>query len=240
MNRMTIMNLQSSSGQYDIPTINNEYAKQQVITAIRSAWDKFSFIDCYGRIWINSDGCHTILRTTRDNALYLVGRLSDSEKFNANAMIFIKGPAICKILDEFCYSAGSLSRENYIRYSQCVYEAIKHSSKARELRAQNYERIRSQICGLKSKRIKQFNISNDELTGDLLFENAQFSHIRSVAAFPELSMQVNNGLIINQSTHEQITGLGISDEIELQEFCQRNGWSIDWLHPYREFLGAQS
>lgn len=238
MNWLAPQGLQSASSQYDIPNVSSPFVQQQTINAIRSAWDKFSFIDCYGRVWVSAEGCHVILRTSTANAKYLIGRLSDNEKYTEGDTLLIKGPAICKILDEFCYSAGSLIRENYIRYSQCVYEAIKHSSRARELRAQNYTRIGNAIGTLKNLRIKQYAIKHDELTGDVLLPNSQFSHIRSVAAYPQIATNVQNGLIVNATTHDVITSLGISDESELLELCKSQNWKLDWIYSYNQFLSS--
>lgn len=236
MNWLAPQGLQPAANNYDIPDISNPFVKQKTINAIIAAWDKFAFIDCYGQVWVNSDGCHVILRTSTENARYLIGRLPDSDKYTANNATIIRGPAVCKILDEFCYSAGNLIRENYIRYSQCVYESIKHSSLARELRAQNYTRIGKEIGTLKNTRIREYKVTHDELTGQLLLPNSQFSHIRSVAAYPQISMRIENGLIVNESTHSLITSLGISDESQLSALCQSQQWKMDWIHSYNQFL----
>ena len=51
----------------------------------------------------------------------------------------------------------------------------------------------------KYKRIKKYKIKVDELTGtNLKTQTAEFSHIRSVAIYPDSQLELDNGLIVNK------------------------------------------
>lgn len=234
-------NYEEIHGQYASPEYQNGILDERTITAIKNAWNNFSIIDQYGRIWINSEGVHIVLRTTKDNASYLIAGLPNDQRFHNGNNLFIKGESICYLLDSNIQNARSILRENYIKYSQLLYIAIRDCSRARELRAERYEYLRKVIKTLKLKRINLYSITKDELTGDNLHAStAEFSHIRSVALFPHLASFVENGLILNNRTHKEITSNSINDERELFQLCNHKGWNTDWYHRYLGFIQVEN
>ncbi len=73
----------------------------------------------------------------------------------------------------------------------------------------------------------------DELTGEILeYQSCEFSHIRSVSLFPQFASLIENGLIVNKKTHEEITKYNINDEHELYNLCELKGWSLEWYEGY--------
>ncbi|WP_421347558.1 hypothetical protein [Aeromonas veronii] len=223
-------------GNYIIPEVD-ESLTATTITSIINAWNTHTAIDSYGRPWINAEGVHVVLRTSRANAKYLIAGLQDDQKtIHANAL-YVKGESICGLLDRTITQARRLDREKYIRYSQLLYIAIRDCSRARELRAEHYEYINKAVKTLKRDRASSFNIENDELTGDaLIYATAEFSHIRSVSIYPMQASHVENGLVINKSTHNIITQNGINDETELLYLCHTNGWSTTWHQVYMNYI----
>ncbi|MNR27656.1 hypothetical protein D3C85_1449370 [compost metagenome] len=135
------------------------------------------------------------------------------------------------MLDFNIQNARSLQRENYIRYSELFYKAIRDCSRARELRAEFYEHLNRSIGRLKQQRLGVSCL--DELTGEFLdIPSCEFSHIRSVSLYPELAGLVENGLLVNKATHREITRNSINDERELLQLCQLNGWNTNWYNNY--------
>jgi len=102
-------------------------------------------LDEYGRIWVKAARVHVVLRTTKDNAAYLIAGLSNEQKFSNADGLLVKGESICFLLDSAIQNARKLLRENYIKHSQLLYIAIRDCSRARELRAEHYEYINCQI-----------------------------------------------------------------------------------------------
>ena len=118
--------------------------------------------------------------------------------------------------------------------SQLFYRAIRDCDHAKVLRYEFYEHLKRIIGSLKQKRINQFEIKRDELTGNPLhLKSCEFSHIRSVSLFPELAGFLENGLIINKTTHDKITSFRINDENELLQLCEQEGWSTDWHEGFK-------
>lgn len=76
---------------------------------------------------------------------------------------------------------------------------IRDSDKAEVMRARYYEDLTDKKNKLKVQRIKKYKIVIDELTGaNLKTQTAEFSHIRSVAIYPDLQLELDNGLIVNK------------------------------------------
>jgi len=220
--------------KFPVPSSTHlSYLDERTKVAITNAWENFTVLDNYGRVWIVSEKVHVLLRTNRDNAKYIIGGVPDNDKYRDGNKLYIRGSTIYQILDYNIQNARSLQRENYIRFSELFYRAIRDCSRARELRAEFYEHLNRTIGYLKQRRINQLEVEHDELTGkELHLKSCEFSHIRSVSLFPELAGLIGNGLIINKSTHEKITQLRINDEKELLQLCELEGWSISWHDKY--------
>lgn len=224
---------EQASGIYQQPTSIDKYLNENTKAAIRNAWDKHSVLDNFGRVWIQAGCVHTLLRTSKANANYLIGGVVDYDKYRNGTELYIRGTAICQLLDFNIQNARSLQRENYIRFSELFYKAIRDCSRARELRAEFYEHLQRIIGRLKQGRIIALGICHDELTNEpLSLQTCEFSHIRSVSLFPELAGLTKNGLIVNKNTHAQITENTINDEEELLQLCKINGWNTKWHDEY--------
>ena len=46
-------------------------------------------------------------------------------------------------------------------------------------------------------------------------------------------VSIENGLIINKTTHEKITQLRINDENELLQLCELEGWLTAWHESFK-------
>lgn len=223
-------------GHFKEPSTSSQYLNERTKVAIKNAWDRCAIIDNFGRVWVQSESVHTLLRTSQSNAKYLIAGVPDQDKSRYNNKLLIRGTAICQLLDFNIQNARSLQRENYIRYSELFYKAIRDCSKARELRAEFYEHLNRIISRLKQERINNLGISYDELTGDNLnLQTCEFSHIRSVSLYPELAGLFENGLIVNKEIHSIITQNSINDESELEQLCMLKNWGVNWLQDYGNF-----
>jgi len=231
---IVLYNFETVAGKFEIPIDNsliplNEATKN----SISNAWEECAVFDEFGRVWIISDKIHVLLRTSKENAKYIVGGISDNNKYRDGDILYIRGSEIYKILDETLQNARSFRRENYIRFSELFYRAIRDSDRGCLLRTAFYEHLNRTIGSLKQKRIKVFALQYDELTGEILeYQSCEFSHIRSVSLFPQFASLIENGLIVNKKTHEEITRYNINDEDELYNLCELKGWSLEWYKGY--------
>ena len=84
--------------------------------------------------------------------------------------------------------------------------------------------------------MKKYPTNVDELTGKKLdYQRSEFSHIRSVAVYPDLQLEIENGLIVNKETHDIITKENVQNEDDLYSLCIKNNWNINWYDYYRKF-----
>lgn len=234
-NRIIPFDSRPVAGNYEIPENNNSRLSERTVQSIINAWNRLTVIDNYGRPWTRSDGIHVVLRTSPDNAAYLIAGLPDEQKYRTGDYLYIRGDGICYLLDSSILNSREILRENYIRYSQLLYIAIRDCSRARELRAEHYAHVQRTIRTLKRRRITDYGIQADELTGAPLV-TSEFSHIRSVSIFPNLAAHIDNGLIVNEETHRIITSNSINDENELLALCDTQGWDTSWYHGYMAYL----
>ncbi len=206
-------------------------------TEIYNAWKRGCIIDDYGNLWICTNQLHSILRTDRGNAMYFVGGVSEDDKGELDGLQFIRSYVVIAQLEKSIQNAGKISREDYLRYSQNTHNELRDSNEVRFLRARYYENIQGIRKTLKKRRIKEFNIQYDELTGVILKKDSEFSHIRSSSYFPHLCDNLFNGHVVNKSTHNIITAAHINDENMLYDLCVDNRWNTDWYDEYVEYFG---
>lgn len=228
---------ESVKGLYKKPSMEQfEHLDSKTIKGIDNAWDKIGIINDEGIVWVESSKLHTVIRTTKGSAKYWVSKQPKDEKIVAtNGDIYVSGSSLCKYLDERVNYAGKLNTEDYLEYSYALLVATRRCSRSRELRARRYEQTSEKLKRLKSIRIKAHKITKDELTGDdLNIRTAEFSHIRSKSAYPQIAHYLNNGLIVNKSTHDLITRNNVNDEKELQFLCHQMSWSTEWYSDFEK------
>ena len=224
----------ASSFSYEIPPLEEGQYKN-TITAIRNAWNSSTYLDNSGKAWVDTENLHSILRTNKSNARYIVASIPDENKINCNNKMFIKGYEIVKLIDKLIQECGAGTKGDYLRYSEKNYSSIWDCDKGKILRAEAENRLVEARKKLKKKRLKGCKIRKDELTGESLdIKNSDFSHIRSYSLYPHLSDNINNGLIVNKSTHKIITGENINDEEELYDLCHKMGWNTNWYDKYKK------
>lgn len=101
-----------------------------------------------------------------------------------------------------------------------------------------YEYMNKHKKKLKRVRMNEYELRLDELTNQILImRSSSFSHIRSVAVFPELADQSWNGLVVNEETHNIITENGVNDEDRLLDLCKYNEWNTNWYSNFLDNLG---
>lgn len=224
----------ASSFVYNVPQPKeNQY--KNTITAIKNAWNNSTSLDDLGQVWVETKKLHSILRTSKGNAKYIVASISDDNKLIIDKKTYIRGYELMKLIDKMIQECGLGTKGEYLRYSEKHYIAIRDCDKANNLRAEAEKLLLKVRKTLKKKRRSLYKISIDELTGEVLdVKNSDFSHIRSCSLYPSLADNINNGLVVNKSTHNIITEKNINDEEELYDICKSMGWQTDWYDKYKK------
>lgn len=225
-NLISIKDLQGDIRETDYGELNDNWS-----TAIQNAWINGAKLDGQGIIWISSKYLHTLLRVKKDLVKYYLATI------NRTGSEYITGTDFISLLSDVFYSATTFRRRDYIRYSEKLYLLIRDSDKAEVMRARYFEDLADKRNKLKNQRIKKYKIKIDELTGtNLETQTAEFSHIRSVALYPDLQLELDNGLIINKKTHELITEKGIQNEEDLYNLCLEKKWNTNWYNFYKQMF----
>ncbi len=215
----------------------------KTIKSIHARWITSTIVDERGIMWISTLNLHQLLRTDPNTATFHVDNtLREQDKRQYGQQIYVRGNVINGLIDNILQSARSIKREEYLRYSESIYREIRDCHALGYKRAGHYELLKSRVPGMKSSRIKTLQITRDELTGEsyedsprqrkIWLDKMQFSHIRSIAAFPEIADRIWNGVITDINNHRIITDRGICHEDDLIELCYEYGWNTDWYSIY--------
>lgn len=217
---------------YTEPVLENQIT-QKVKSELQRAWRDSILIDEKGWMWVKKNKLHSIIRTNKANAQFLVMRLSSEFKCNFNGELYIRGYKVLELLAKTIEENGAGKKGLNLEASKKFYDAINTCESVRLQRLEYDYTLNEARKKLKKKRRTKYKLTHDELTGEpLIIRSCEFSHIRSQAMYRELSDHIDNGLIVNKETHRLITERGINDENELLSFCKEQGWKTDWYSAY--------
>ncbi|WGF39924.1 MULTISPECIES: hypothetical protein [Lysinibacillus] len=223
----------------NIPHIRPERPQEldgRTLTRIVNSFDAEAYLDPQGQLWIAKDKLHDILRTSKTNANAMFDEFEDV--INIGDYKFVRAYEVMGKISKEIEEANSLRKGEYLSFSEQCLIAIRDSDRAKVKRARHSEKWYEEKKKLKSKRINKYSITTDELTGKKLIQKtAEFSHIRSSSLFNALSLDIENGLIVNKTTHEIITKENISHEDELKFLCEQKNWYTDWYDTYKKKFG---
>lgn len=217
---------------YTEPVLENQIT-QKVKSELQRAWRDSILIDEKGWMWVKKNKLHSIIRTNKANAQFLVMRLSSEFKCNFNGELYIRGYKVLELLAKTIEENGAGKKGLNLEASKKFYDAINTCESVRLQRLEYDYTLNEARKKLKKKRRTKYKLTHDELTGEpLIIRSCEFSHIRSQSIYRELSDHIDNGLIVNKETHRLITERGINDENELLSFCKEQGWKTDWYDAY--------
>ena len=218
-------------------SLRREEAKSQAtVTRIMNAW-QLSGLDSSGIIWVDQEKIHEILRTDKATARELVASIVYPHRRDVGDRTYLYGPKVLEKLSERVAQAGNSKTERYLEISAGFYHQLEFSEIGKNLRRDSWEAMAEARKGLKASRMKARSITADELTGEPLNKRfSEFSHIRSYKAYPLLGLDINNGLVVNQSTHKIITESSVVNENELFTLCREKGWQEEWYDEYVVWL----
>lgn len=211
-----------------------EELNQKTVKSIKNAFNK-AILDKRGWIWIEEESIHSLLRVkTKADARYYMERVASEYKRSINGKEYIRGFVFIAIINKFIEEKGS---NRYLPLVNEYYNCINASNDVIVTKMEYDSIIKAQRRKLKSKRIKKYNIKVDELTGNNIdIRTCEFSHIRSVSMYQEYSDNIENGLIVNKETHNEITMNVINDEDQLYDFCIKKGWALGWYDKYKKIF----
>lgn len=215
-----------------------------VRTRITNAWQEGTIVDQKtGVVWVRRDKLASILCTNDNTARYLFGGANTEDKQTR----IINDEGELKSIE--CLSVAQVSREltNIILNPSGLKQRVRgqfsfdhltdilNSPEIDIIIGIHLEYVKSKQGDLKKARIKRFNLTADELTGEVFHTNSQrshFSHIRGKRTCVRLAIDIDNGLVVNDETHRIITKAGVEDEHELLKICEIYSWDTSWYRPY--------
>lgn len=210
-----------------------------VFTQIKNAYSALVYIDENYRLWISTEKLAVILRTDASKAEYMVTNLGAKYKITVDEQEFIEAAELSKLIFKQIEQVSNSKTKIYLKFSEKQLMQIRDYPKfENEKRLIDDIRL-EEIKKLKDKRIKYNNITHDELTGkELNKKTAEFSHIRSKILYRAISNNINNGLIVNKSTHDIITQNCVEDEEDLKTLCIQMNWNLDWYRIFIDRFGS--
>ncbi len=208
------------------------------LRGIFNAWVIASVVDQRGAVWVKASKLHTILRTTKANARYLVGQASrkDIVEIASSTLLggikpyetMVRSSKVCEWVSKFIQDPATANRAKYLLYSETVFRKVRDCHLVKTVRAEFLDKLKSTRRGLKRKRIRRLGLKMDELTGAPLQSGSEFAHIRAASLHFELADRDWNGVVVNTDIHKILTNAEVLDETSLLDLCYQRKWNTGW------------
>lgn len=208
------------------------------LRAIFNAWVAASVIDRRGAVWVKASRLHTILRTKKEQARYLIGQVAKNDMVEMSHTdwtgrtksleTWVRGTKVCQWVDQSIQRPSRPRTSHYLRYSEMLYRIVRDCPAAMSQRAEFLEEFEYTRRHLKRKRVKRLKLKTDELTGEPLERGAEFAHVRAVSMYFELADRDWNGVVVNPVTHKLITQANVLDEHCMVQICRKKKWHTGW------------
>ena len=224
---------------YLIPTLFNGGAKKE-FTSIKNACNS-SVCDEKGNVFIDSKYLDRVLRTKKFVVREIIQLMSDDEKVYSDGRTFVRLGEVMKFITKRLEKLPSGKTRNYLLLVEEFLLNIRDSDKFVNIRneiASDYKLETTKLKNKRKRKLKNDGIKSflDELTGKKLIRGSEFSHIRAKSVYPDLSLNIDNGLLVNKETHELITSLMIVTEDELLKLCNEQGWKTRWYKVFKNLV----
>lgn len=216
--------------------IDRLYAR--TLNGIISALNSGVIVNSNGAIFINVSVLHTLLRTNPGaaNTIWqdgIPGYVSGVDGRTIEGSIYISGSDFVGLLDARRQTSIGQSKL-YLQFIQAAYNTISDHPQLIDVRTAFIKTIDKMRSTLKSRKIKEKNITCCEFTG-FKFTNVnqvEFAHVNSIITDPENALNTNNGVIIMKQIHAVLTKLQIQTFSGMYIFCQQNNFFTDWAEAF--------
>ena len=240
MNEMTVR-------YYDLPELSDPLSIDDVSNATIDQLDRGNVESIANALYANTKICVNgvpfikvkgiaeIIRTGNsglERALIyqgLPGFLPRSEVVSIDGLDHISGHSLVAILDSRISNRSGKTKQ-YLNIALNLYQKILDSGAVRDLKEMFIEEINNKRSSLKQERIRAYNITECEFTGEYIVDYSlvQFAHIDSVVYNPSKALDINNGVIIMREIHADMTRLGINTYEETYSYCEEMEYNLDW------------
>ena len=183
-----------------------------------------------GTTIVNEEALSKLLGESKKDTRYITdNKIPDSDKVEINGKKYIKAPAVIKEnLSRYEEHPNAEKRATNL-YSATTLKNIMESSDVKAQKGDFEDYAQKQEKQLGDKRIKQYGITCDEVTGAPLNQTKDFHHKnkKTIHTDPEQRLDPNKGVIVNQDTHRKIHKQNINDEKQLNDYMKNNSSDSD-------------
>lgn len=177
-----------------------------------------------GKAFINKKVLPKILATDIKGVNRFVNDLEGDDKMKNGTNTLVSAPAIMKELSERIQWPIDTIKKEKLKDSEGCVATLRDAPELDKIREIQESKIRKELPGLKKKKIKAEGITSCQVTSKPLDPNAAFHHIRRKSDRPDLALDLNNGVVLNPSPHDEVHEADAESPEEFSDLCTKKGW----------------
>ena len=209
---------------YEKPSYPNNLVDESEYLKIDGAISKAVALTNAGTTIVDEDVLPELFAENKKDTRYIVDtKIRDSEKLTINNKNYIKSGAV---LHETHTRSEELPDAVKRAKNSYVSQSLVNISRASDTKSQkgdfeDYARKTEKRLG-KTRR-REYDINNDEITGEPLSGTGDFHHAnkKTLHTDPVQRLDPNKGIMVNRETHKDIHSNNINDENELAQYKRR-------------------
>jgi hypothetical protein len=212
-------------GDLNLELPQNQNLEKDEIDKINNEIINNGIIDGKGRAFIDQKALPTILSTDKKGAtkVYVNANPNDKAQYGNNKYLSVSETQkqICERKQE----PRDILTQEKLKQSEASLKAIIEAPQLEKERQLEAERINRDRGLLTAKKMKENNITTDQLTGKEL-KKPRGHHIERVADNPREARNLDNIVIVEDDIHDDIHQNNAESKEKLKEYCEKNNFNI--------------
>jgi acylphosphatase len=205
--------------------VANRHLSEDEAGKTRSLLKETSIYTPDSRVYIKKDSLPHLMGTDKKGVNRFYNDLNDIDKIENGSSKYASVEAVNKEFSKRLQEPRDAQQRERIRDSEKCINALRDAPELEKIREIEESKNRKEQPRLKAKKMKLEGITNCQLTGELLENDAHAHHIERRADKPRLARDLNNIVVANQNPHDEVHRENAESREELKKLCEKKGWN---------------
>lgn len=214
------------AGDLTINFPSNNLLEEKEQDVIKKAINQGGIVSEEGRCYVDTKKLPKLLVTDKKGAAKVYNNAQENDKYENGDNQYLSTSEIKKNIDERIQEPRSTLEHEKLKYSEKCINSFRDSIELVNERHIESDRIVKDRPLLTSRKIKEENITECQLSGEAFEGDARGHHIERVVDNPRKARDLNNIVAVKDEIHNDIHDKGAESPEELKKYIKENKYNM--------------